>query len=165
MSGSGKPLRRPGPALWWAGLAVWLGAVWWLSSRTFAPHPGFEIPHADKAAHFVWFAVGAGLLAAALVSRWNLRPRLLAAPWWCRSGCSASSTNGTSRMCPGAMATTPAIGWPTWPGPRPWPDCWRYAAGARRDRPLPVGPAGLLASDWENDETVVFSCRRAARSP
>lgn len=55
------------PRVWLAALLVWLGTLWWLSSRPGGGGPDL-FPHFDKAAHFGYFAGGAFLFAG-----WQVR--------------------------------------------------------------------------------------------
>jgi VanZ family protein len=68
------PIRLPRfAAILWA---IWLGTLWWLSSRSLpvATLPTFQFT--DKVAHFGYFFVGGSLLAVALrdvVPNWKPR--------------------------------------------------------------------------------------------
>jgi VanZ family protein len=66
--------------LLWASAVGWAAAIWTLSSRPAdeLSSPLFDIPHGDKVAHMVAFAVGGFLLVSALrvTTGWKWR-RLL----------------------------------------------------------------------------------------
>ena len=44
------------PALWWAGVIIWFGVLYFLSSQSALPNPKFT--YSDKVAHFCYFALG-----------------------------------------------------------------------------------------------------------
>lgn len=52
-----------------AAFAIWLGALWWLSSGPRDVPMGAEIPFADKICHFGYFGLGGLLLGTALALR------------------------------------------------------------------------------------------------
>ena len=63
-------LSHPRP--WFAGLLVWMGALWWLSSRSGVPGPDL-IPHFDKVLHFGYFALGSFLFSGWQARKLGLR--------------------------------------------------------------------------------------------
>ena len=71
--------RMPRPAIaaiLWLTLAVWAGAILWLSSLTPAELPPAAFIAWDKLNHFIAFAAGGWLAASALQAS-----RLLSRPW------------------------------------------------------------------------------------
>ncbi|NWK56611.1 VanZ family protein [Verrucomicrobiaceae bacterium N1E253] len=62
--------RRPVVYLFF--FVSWLVTLWFLSAGNPAPKNGPEIPHVDKVAHFVYFAIGGGLMMAYAYYRWPL---------------------------------------------------------------------------------------------
>jgi VanZ family protein len=51
----------------WLPALAWAGAIFFLSSRSTLPAPGY-FPSADKLAHFVAYAIGGALLARAVLA-------------------------------------------------------------------------------------------------
>ena len=70
-----QPPRHP--AIWFTGLLLWLGFLWFISSQpgTGTPYP---VDHADKILHFTYFSLG-GILCAGWLFRLNPK-----APAWKR---------------------------------------------------------------------------------
>ncbi len=67
-------MSRVRQAWLWAPLALWAGAIVFVSSLSRPPTPRWEVPQLDKFAHLAEYAILGALLARALLGAGRWRP-------------------------------------------------------------------------------------------